>query len=145
LSTNQLVTFLWWFCRGCSPLPIPNREVKPPMADGTAFTCGRVGSRHISYSNSLSKPGKAICIYRPRPYTALAYNPTIQNWMLVKQRKGLSSKKPNRSCYHPLFAVVNDIRVVDNCWNRSSDTASNSHCIHFLEKTCAILNLKTVG
>src|SRR5215467_10215986 len=38
---------LWWYCRGCSPLPIPNREVKPLMADGTAQQCGRVGSCHI--------------------------------------------------------------------------------------------------
>ena len=29
------------------PLPIPNRAVKPPMANGTAQQCGRVGSRHI--------------------------------------------------------------------------------------------------
>ena len=43
---------LWWFCRGCSPLPIPNREVKPLMADGTAQQCGRVGSCHI-YLNLL--------------------------------------------------------------------------------------------
>ena len=27
------------------PLPIPNREVKLTNADGTAVTCGRVGSR----------------------------------------------------------------------------------------------------
>ena len=27
------------------PLPIPNREVKPERADGTAIRCGRVGSR----------------------------------------------------------------------------------------------------
>ena len=26
------------------PLPIPNREVKPERADGTAIGCGRVGS-----------------------------------------------------------------------------------------------------
>src|SRR5579871_3418795 len=42
--------FLWWFFRGCSPLPIPNREVKPLMADGTAPQCGRVGSCHIHLS-----------------------------------------------------------------------------------------------
>ena len=29
--------------RRCPPLPIPNREVKPARADGTAVTCGRVG------------------------------------------------------------------------------------------------------
>ena len=27
------------------PLPIPNREVKLANAEGTAFSCGRVGSR----------------------------------------------------------------------------------------------------
>ena len=33
------------YCGGVPPLPIPNREVKPVHADGTAVTCGRVGSR----------------------------------------------------------------------------------------------------
>ena len=31
---------------GVPPLPIPNREVKPACADGTAMQCGRVGGRH---------------------------------------------------------------------------------------------------
>ena len=30
---------------GVPPLPIPNREVKPRRADGTAPQCGRVGRR----------------------------------------------------------------------------------------------------
>ena len=33
---------------GVPPLPIPNREVKPACADGTAMQCGRVGSRLFS-------------------------------------------------------------------------------------------------
>jgi hypothetical protein len=33
--------------RRCPPLPIPNREVKPARADGTAVTCGRVGRCQI--------------------------------------------------------------------------------------------------
>ena len=33
------------YCGGVPPLPIPNREVKPAYADGTAMQCGRVGSR----------------------------------------------------------------------------------------------------
>ena len=33
------------YSSGVPPLPIPNREVKPVHADGTAVTCGRVGSR----------------------------------------------------------------------------------------------------
>ena len=32
---------------GVPPLPIPNREVKPVRADGTAYS-GRVGRRHFS-------------------------------------------------------------------------------------------------
>ena len=32
---------------GVPPLPIPNREVKPNSADGTAKICGRVGHRHF--------------------------------------------------------------------------------------------------
>ena len=33
------------YCGGVPPLPIPNREVKPVCADGTAMQCGRVGDR----------------------------------------------------------------------------------------------------
>ena len=33
------------YCGGVPPLPIPNREVKPTYADGTAMQCGRVGGR----------------------------------------------------------------------------------------------------
>ena len=33
------------YCVGVPPLPIPNREVKPVCADGTAMQCGRVGRR----------------------------------------------------------------------------------------------------
>ena len=33
---------------GVPPLPIPNREVKPACADGTAMQCGRVGNRLFS-------------------------------------------------------------------------------------------------
>ena len=36
------------YCGGVPPLPIPNREVKPVCADGTAMQCGRVGGRHFS-------------------------------------------------------------------------------------------------
>ena len=42
--------FLRWLRRRGSPLPIPNREVKPACADGTAI-CGRVCRRL-----SLMKP-----------------------------------------------------------------------------------------
>ena len=38
---------------GVPPLPIPNREVKPNRADGTAFSCGRVGRRHFLREESF--------------------------------------------------------------------------------------------
>ena len=37
---------------GVPPLPIPNREVKPAIADGTAMQCGRVGSRLLYFRES---------------------------------------------------------------------------------------------
>ena len=35
------------YSAGAPPLPIPNREVKPGRADGTAPQCGRVGRRPL--------------------------------------------------------------------------------------------------
>src|SRR5439155_7182431 len=60
-------------------------------------------------------------------------------------KRGYNPKKPGRNSHHPLFAFVNDIRMVANCWNRSGDTASSSNCIHFLEETLEILKHKKVG
>ena len=45
LKTCQLKNTSGGYCGGVPPLPIPNREVKPTCADGTAMQCGRVGSR----------------------------------------------------------------------------------------------------
>ena len=43
------------FGPGVPPLPIPNREVKPGRADGTAPQCGRVGRRLLERGSSLQK------------------------------------------------------------------------------------------
>ena len=40
---------------GDPPLPIPNREVKPNSADGTAKICGRVGHRHFYKEAGVQK------------------------------------------------------------------------------------------
>lgn len=58
---------------------------------------------------------------------------------------GYNPKKPGRASHHPLFAFVNDIRMVVNCWNRSGNTASSSNAVHFLEETFSILSDKKVG
>ena len=60
-------------------------------------------------------------------------------------KKGYNPAKRGRNSHHPLFAFVNDIRMVANCWNRSGNTSSSNNCIHFLEETFAILKNKTVG
>lgn len=52
-----IVSFFWYsggYSVGDPPLPIPNREVKPSGADGTAFPRGRVGSRR---SLTGARPG----------------------------------------------------------------------------------------
>jgi hypothetical protein len=66
-----LFNYLWWFFRGCSPLPIPNREVKPLMADGTAPQCGRVGSCHIYLKKPLSNERLFYFIAYPLRHFAL--------------------------------------------------------------------------
>ena len=45
---------------GDPPLPIPNREVKPVSADGTAKIRGRVGHRHF-YKKDIRK-GCPFCM-----------------------------------------------------------------------------------
>ena len=46
------------YCDGAPPLPIPNREVKPACADGTAMQCGRVGHRLLL---SESRIDRKVC------------------------------------------------------------------------------------
>ena len=43
------------YCAGVPPLPIPNREVKPGCADGTAMQCGRVGGRLLFSDEDLAE------------------------------------------------------------------------------------------
>ena len=53
IGVKSVPTYLFseTYCGGYSgedpPLPIPNREVKLTIADGTAIPGGRVGSRHF--------------------------------------------------------------------------------------------------
>ena len=42
------------YCGEVPPLPIPNREVKPACADGTAMQCGRVGGCLLYLRSSRS-------------------------------------------------------------------------------------------
>ncbi|MBQ6694992.1 MAG: hypothetical protein IJN24_09005, partial [Bacteroidaceae bacterium] len=49
---------------------IPNREVKPDSADGTALSCGRVGHRHF-FSERVSKEKRRLSLF-------FAVNPPLQ-------------------------------------------------------------------
>ena len=54
------------YCGGVPPLPIPNREVKPTCADGTAMQCGRVGRRLLSMKSlRFRKISEAFFVFLP--------------------------------------------------------------------------------
>ena len=55
---------------GDPPLPIPNREVKPDSADGTANICGRVGHRHF-FSREFQEIGTLF-------FCVIAVNPPLR-------------------------------------------------------------------
>ena len=50
----------WWLWRRCPPLPIPNREVKPVIADDTAHVRGKVGRRQSS-TEGVPKEAPSFC------------------------------------------------------------------------------------
>ena len=54
--------------RRCLPLPIPNREVKPARADGTAVKRGRVGRCPILNQAPFSNIGGFF--YSPFPHNS---------------------------------------------------------------------------
>ena len=62
---NCQTVYFWWLLSGCSPLPIPNREVKPRIADDTAFICGKVGRRQSFYWKLEILLGLSLFLYIP--------------------------------------------------------------------------------
>ena len=54
---------------GDPPLPIPNREVKPVSADGTAIPSGRVGSRQPS--ETFRRNSEGLFLYNNGGVTVL--------------------------------------------------------------------------
>ena len=71
------------YCGRVPPLPIPNREVKPACADGTAMQCGRVGSRllsKISLENESFRGFFVVCIRHFRHFRRC--------WICRKRRIG---------------------------------------------------------
>ena len=58
------------YCGGVPPLPIPNREVKPTCADGTAMQCGRVGRRLLSMKSLRFRKISEAFLFSSRGYLA---------------------------------------------------------------------------
>ena len=59
------------YCGGVPPLPIPNREVKPACADGTAMQCGRVGGCLLYFRSSESNDFGDLFLC---PYPGMAFS-----------------------------------------------------------------------
>ena len=84
MTTISFVTHLVIFsqdiyCGGYSgedpPLPIPNREVKLTIADGTAPPGGRVGSCHESYDTLSSVDDGVFSLYAQHGHVLTGESP----------------------------------------------------------------------
>ena len=60
IINSSLKRYLGGYSSGVPPLPIPNREVKPTRADGTALHRGRVGRRRFSETSKISVFGVSL-------------------------------------------------------------------------------------
>ena len=69
-APDRHMAYLGGFSPGVPPLPIPNREVKPGRADGTAPQCGRVGRRLLDWSLCSERCGGSFA-FSPSPVPSL--------------------------------------------------------------------------
>ena len=67
------------YCSGVPPLPIPNREVKPACADGTAILCGRVGDCPLSIKKAFLSitTGRLLFLFYRADRTYMDYGAKI--------------------------------------------------------------------
>ena len=71
------------YCGGVPPLPIPNREVKPTCADGTAMQCGRVGRRLLSMKSlRFQKISEAFLFLVSRRFMFFMYSDIFYYYIL---------------------------------------------------------------
>ena len=75
------VTYCGGYSGGVPPLPIPNREVKPAIADGTAPPGGRVGSCRSSDPRT-NDVGPGIFVYG-RPWAGWPSNLPLRSMFLL--------------------------------------------------------------
>ena len=74
---------------GVPPLPIPNREVKPVRADGTAPQCGRVGRRRFFTRKSSWQKclGDFLFLIHPLPPSASLHQ-SLERERVIAPPKG---------------------------------------------------------
>ena len=92
------------YCGGVPPLPIPNREVKPACADGTAMQCGRVGGRLLFERESPGEksPGLFSFFDIQRKMVFLCVRVEMHWRMMQKQPKWLLV---NRNLYDDTLII----------------------------------------
>ena len=74
------------YCGGVPPLPIPNREVKPTCADGTAMQCGRVGRRLLSMKSlRFRKISEAFLFFLPADLFSFRWTFLLAEYCFVTQ------------------------------------------------------------
>ena len=88
------------YCGGVPPLPIPNREVKPTCADGTAMQCGRVGRRLLSMKSlRFRKISEAFLFFFPRIFFFSA-------WGILHRISRMNRRQSCLSAYSRISADI---------------------------------------
>ena len=115
-------TYSGGYSSGAPPLPIPNREVKPGRADGTAPQCGRVGRRRFSLlpsSGTICSSGGEVSFFIvrtmsgrvPHVHFSPADIPRVRIFQPVSRLFCLFSCK--RTCHGATFAVAEHASFLD--------------------------------
>ena len=98
---------------GDPPLPIPNREVKPDSADGTANVCGRVGHRHFYKKRASVTEALFSCIYAVTP--PLVYSgPMVLQTCVWECYSHFYKKDISKGC--PFFAYIGADNLLSWLW-----------------------------
>ena len=109
-----------WLLRRGSPLPIPNREVKPACADGTAI-CGRVCRRLFSGKPVLTN--RLSCFYTWSP---LGFLLLISNVAFLRNTSASELAKQTRCENNGFFVLFKVQHSLFNIQNFKRTTVYNN-------------------
>ena len=95
------------YCRGYSgedpPLPIPNREVKLTIADGTDPPVGRVGSRGSSKPRASRDARGFFCSGNQRSPPLRSATPSVPAWLPSCFWGRVATKSPGKRAFPPFY------------------------------------------